>query len=170
MIVFIPGSSTFFQVIFLTWYTETGWDLGRFAGTWDPLLQCCSACTWTHLSSSNKIRRNCMGLKITACTRGWGKFWNQKIQRDQKNPTATFEGPGAKTGCWEQKQGTVQGPLHTAPPKGWAKHLSHPSSQTPGQTPSLTPYKEQACCPLRSRQARELVVCSRCPLLQQGPQ
>ena len=30
-----------------------------------PLGQSCNACTWTHLSSSNKIQRNCMGLKIT---------------------------------------------------------------------------------------------------------
>ena len=35
-------------------------------GTWDPLLQCCNACTWTHLSS-NKIQRNYMGLKIITC-------------------------------------------------------------------------------------------------------
>ena len=35
------------------------------AGTWDPLLQRCRACTWTHLSLSNKIQWNYMGLKIT---------------------------------------------------------------------------------------------------------
>ena len=50
----------------------------RQAGTWDPLLArgplCCSACTWTHLSSSNKIQRSCTGLKITACMSSWGKF------------------------------------------------------------------------------------------------
>ena len=37
----------------------------RQAGTWDPELQSCNAFTWTHLSSSNKIQRNFMGLKIT---------------------------------------------------------------------------------------------------------
>ena len=89
---------------------ETGWDMGHFAGTWDPLLQCCNACTWTHLSLSNKIQRNCMGLKITACMGSWGKFWTQKIQRDKKNPTVIFEETGAKTGCWEQKQGTEHAP------------------------------------------------------------
>ena len=44
------------------------------AGTWGPVLQWCHACSWTHLSSSNKIRRNCMGLKITACMHSWGNF------------------------------------------------------------------------------------------------
>ena len=120
----------------------------RQAGTWDPLLQCCNACTWTHLSLSNKRQRNCMGLKITACMCSWGKFWTQKIQRDQKNPTATFEKAGAKTGCLEQKQGTAcTWPLHTTSPKGWAKLLSQPSGPTPGHTPTLTPYKKQACPP-----------------------
>lgn len=33
---------------------DKGWDLESFV------------CTWTHLPSSNKIQRNCMGLKITA--------------------------------------------------------------------------------------------------------
>ena len=57
----------------------------RLAGTWDPLLQCCYACTWTHLSLSDKIQRNCVGLKITAGRYNWGKFRTQKIQRDQKS-------------------------------------------------------------------------------------
>ena len=52
----------------------------RRAGAWDPVLQCGNACSWTHLSSSNKIQRNYMGLKITACMPSWDKFW----QRDQK--------------------------------------------------------------------------------------
>ena len=66
----------------------------------------CKACTWTHLSSSNKTQSIYAGLKVTACMCGWSKFWTQNIQKD-KNPTATSEEPGAKTGCWEQKQGTV---------------------------------------------------------------
>ena len=54
---------------------ETGLGPGRL---------CCNACTWTHLSSSNKIQRNCMRLKLTACRYSWGKFWIPKIKRDQK--------------------------------------------------------------------------------------
>ena len=56
-----------------------------------------------------------------------------------------------------------------APPKEGAKHLSHPSNPTPGHTPTLTPYKEQACASLGSKPARG-PVCSHFPLLQQGPQ
>ena len=45
------------------------------------------------------------------------------------------EGPGAKAGY-------CACPLHRVPPKGWAKHLSHPTGQTPGHTPPI-PKKEQ---------------------------
>ena len=81
----------------------TGWDLGPFAAA----LQC------LHLDTpllGNRIQGNCMGLKITVCTHSWGKFWTQKIKKRPKNPTATLEEPGAKTGLWEQKQGTVHDP------------------------------------------------------------
>ena len=43
----------------------------RQAGTWDPMLQCCSACTWTHLPTSDKIQRNCMEL-LQPITAGMG--------------------------------------------------------------------------------------------------
>ena len=36
----------------------------------------------------------------------WGKFWTQKLQKP-KHPTATFEKPGAKMVCQEQRQGTT---------------------------------------------------------------
>ena len=45
------------------------------------------------------------------------------------------------------KAGYCACPLHSAPPKGWADHLSHPSGLTRRHTPTLTPYKEQACSP-----------------------
>ena len=54
-------------------------------------------CTWTHLSLSHKIQRNCMGLKITVCMCSWDEFW-MKDNRDQKTPNATSEDPGAKAG------------------------------------------------------------------------
>ena len=56
----------------------------RQAGTWDPLLQCCNACTWIHLSSGNKIPRNCMGLKITACMLSY--LWQILDPKDTKRP------------------------------------------------------------------------------------
>ena len=33
-----------------------------------------------------------------------------KDTKRQKLPTAIYEAPGAKIGCWEQKQGTVHAP------------------------------------------------------------
>ena len=82
----------------------------RQAGTWDPLLQCCNVCTWTHLPLNNKRQKNnYMELKITACMRSQGKFWTKDTRRP-KNPTAASEEPGVKTGCWEQKHGTEHAP------------------------------------------------------------
>ena len=83
--------------------SETGWGPGPFAA----VLQ---SCTWTHLSWSNEIQRNCMGLKITPCTLSWGKFWIQKIQRDQKTQRPLLRSLEQKTGCQEQKQGTEHVP------------------------------------------------------------
>ena len=94
-----------------------------------------------------------------------GQIIDKKIQKDPKNPTATSEELGARTGCREQKQGTAHAPWHSTPPKGWAKHLSHPSSLT-------HPYShpiQGTSSPLFREQAREPVACSRSPLLQQGP-
>ena len=42
---------------------------------------------------------------------GPGRVLDQKIQKT-KDPTAISEELGAKTGCWEQKQGTEDAPLH----------------------------------------------------------
>ena len=76
-----------------------------------------------------------MGLKVTVYTHWWGKFWTKDTKRP-RNPSATFEEPGA------QSVGSKGRVLHTPPPTGWAKHLSHPFGLIPGHTPALTPYKE----------------------------
>ena len=82
----------------------------------------------------------------------FGQTIDNKIQKDQKIPTATSEGPRARGGYCAY-------PLHTAPPKGWAKHLSHPSEPSPGPE-TVTPYKEPACPPWgASEQEREPVAC-----------
>ena len=60
-------------------------------------------------------------------------------------------------------------PLHTAPPKGWADHLSHPSSRSPGPSPTFTPYKEPAPYPCLRERAREPVTSSRPPCGRRGP-
>ena len=119
----------------------------------------CSAYTWTHLSSSNKIQRNWMRLSVTVCTGRGDKFWTKNTKR-AKNSTATFEKSRAKAGY-------CSCPLHTIPSKGWVDHLSHPSGPTPGHTLTLTPYKEPVRPSLASKQRKHM--CSHSPLLQQGP-
>ena len=53
--------------------TEEFWDrLG-------PETFCCSACSWTSVSCSNKIQRNYKGLTITACMHSWTELRTQKI-------------------------------------------------------------------------------------------
>ena len=110
---------------------ERGWNLRPgISGT-----LCCSACTWTN----SRIQRNYKGLKITACMRNWGKLWTIRYKKTQ-NPTATSGVSGAKAGyhAWS---------LHTAPPRGWAHHPSHPSRLSPGPILTLTPFKGPACWP-----------------------
>ena len=141
---------------------ETG--LGPFAG----VLQCLYLDTPLLQQQNTKklygTKNNCVHVHL------W-QILDPKDTKRPKIPTATFEEPSAKTGyqehkqgvdsknrvsrakagCREQKQGTAHAPLHTMPPNGWAKHLSYPSSLTPGHTPTLTPWKEQACPQLRER-------------------
>ena len=56
--------------------------------------------------------------------------------------------------CWEQNK-VVSISLHTAPPMGWADHLSHAFCLTHGSAPIFSPYKGPACPP--QDQAKELV-------------
>ena len=70
-------------------WTRIETDLG-------PGTLCCSAHTWTYFSSSNKIQRNYMGLKITVCMHNQGEFWIKDTKRPQ-NPIATFERAWSKS-------------------------------------------------------------------------
>ena len=93
-------------------HSGTGWDLGTFVAVLASGQTCLN----------NKIQRNCKGWKITACVCSWGKFRTKDANRPE-NPTTTFEETQAKAGhhaC----------PLHPAPPKGRANHLSLSSSPT----------------------------------------
>ena len=94
-----------------------------------------------------------------------------KRYKKTKIPAATFEEPGAKAGCWEQKLGTGYAP-YTQRHRGG--HLCQPSS--PGHTHTLTAYKEKPRHPHPlatrgvSKWARETAVCLLSSLLQQEPQ
>ena len=74
-----------------------------------PGTLCCRACTWTNISSSNKIQRNSKGLNLTACMHSWGKFWTRDTKRP-KTHLPTLEEPGAKALCRAC-------PLHRTTPK-----------------------------------------------------
>ena len=79
------------QVFSLEGRGETGWDLG-------PLAAELHACTWSHLSLSNKIQRNRMGLKITPRMPRLGQILTQKTPRDQNTQLPLLR-------ILEQKQG-----------------------------------------------------------------
>lgn len=83
----------------------------------EPGTLCFSACTWTNVFSSHKIQRKYKGPKITLCMRSWGKLWTTRYKKTEKT-NSYFEKLRSKTGCREQKQGTIHAPLHTTPPKG----------------------------------------------------
>ena len=91
----------------------------RQTGAWDALLQC------LHLDTHLLVQKNTKKLQGTKtnCTHvHMGQRRNSKIQKGHK-PTAISELPGAKARYYESS-------LYTAPPRGWADHLSHPSSPT----------------------------------------
>ena len=79
---------------------ETGWDLGPFAA----VLQC------LHLDTPLLKQQNTKKLKVNCMHAQLGQIMDKKMQKTKKTPTATLEEPGAKTGCWEQKQGTEHAP------------------------------------------------------------
>ena len=88
---------------------EMTYKVLRQAGTWDPELPCCSACTWTHLSSNNKIQRNNKGLKLIVCMASWVKFWTKDTERP-KNPYCHFWRTHSKNRVLGTKQGTEHAP------------------------------------------------------------
>ena len=56
----------------------------KLAGIWDPSLQSHNAYTWRDLSSSNKIQRNFMELKIRGVPVQLGKISNKRYQEAEK--------------------------------------------------------------------------------------
>ena len=104
---------------------------------------------------SNKIKRHPTGLKMAASMPRWGHLW--KRYKETKNPTAASEELGTKVGCYEQKQGTAQCPLHATHSEG-GKPPKPPPLRTPRLTPALTPSKEPVCPTLGSKQGNMLLL------------
>ena len=103
--------------------SERGWDLGPFAAA----LQCLSNKPLLEQQNAKKLygtKNNCMHAQL-------GQNYGKKIQRDQKNPNCHFWRAWSKNRVLGAKAGYWACPLHSTPPEGWAKHLSHLSSQPP---------------------------------------
>lgn len=121
-----------------------------------PLLQCCNVCTWMNLSTTTKIQRNYMALKITGWIFSWSNF-EQKIQKRCKKPNCPWKSQKKKGVCSEQKQGTAHAPANNIT-QGMGTPPSHSSSLTPGHIPPLIPFKEWAHPSLGSKQGSLLLV------------
>ena len=91
-----------------------------------------------------------------------------KSYKKTKNPNCQFWEAGSKNRLSGSKAEYCTCPLHSISPKGWANHLSHPASPTPGCTPTLTLCKEQARPSLGNKEGKLLLVFA-IPVLQQGP-
>ena len=76
-------------------WSQTEWDRMGAGALWP------STCTWSNVSSSNKLQRNYMGLKIAVCVH-LGQITDTSHTKT-KNPTATLK-------SWEQKQCTEHSP------------------------------------------------------------
>ena len=139
----------------------------RRAGSWDPLLQC------LHLdSSSNKIQRNYMGLKITACLPTGGANSGQKIQRDQKTQLTILKSPEQKRGVGSKSRVLSMPPAQNIT-SGVGRPPKPPLQPDTLDTPLPSPHIRRELPPppaLGSKPARDRDVCSLYPLLQQVPQ
>ena len=89
--------------------SETGWDLGPW--------------------------NNCINVQL-------GEILDKKIKKKKKThtekPICHFWRAGSENSLGA-KTGYSTCCLHSTPPEGWAKHLSHPSGPTPEHTHALTP-------------------------------
>ena len=128
---------------------------GRQAGTRDPRRQGCTACTWTQLASRNKMHTHTHththtktpklhGTKNNHVHSWLGQTLDQKIPKDQRTQLPILKGLEQRQGVGSKSK-VLSMPPALGTTKGWAHYLSHPSSQTPRHTPTLTPCKEQAC-------------------------
>ena len=117
-------------------YKEDYWIVLMQAGTWNALLQCYNASTWTKVFYSNKLQRKCKGLKITACMHRLGKLWT-KIHKDWKTQLSLWKSR-------EQKQDTKYDPC-TQYNLRCEQTTMPPLGLNPGHTFTLIPYKEPPC-------------------------
>lgn len=100
---------------------------------------CCSACAWTHISSSNKIQRNYKGTKSN-CVRGQLERGKQIQERTKKTNCYFWRAWSKKQDVGSKSTQYFHVPPASTPPKGWANHLSRPFGGThPRPASTLTP-------------------------------
>ena len=133
---------------------------------WDRLRLrtfCCSVCTLTNISSSNKYKETkYKGLKITAYMCCWAKWWTIRYKR------ATNQLPLVK--CQEQKQ-SIAWSLHSGTTKGVGRPPKLPlhPTQTHRFTPPLCHLRNEAAL-LREWRASKGAGCLFLPHLQHESQ
>ena len=89
--VAISFSKSFLCISIPKWYYQEAQHFWDKPGTWDPLLQCWGACTWTNLSSNNEIQRTYKGLKNNCAHMQLGQILDKRYKKAQKNPIVTSE-------------------------------------------------------------------------------
>ena len=127
---------------------EPGWDPGPFAAV---LGQTSPGAT--EYKETRRDKNKHMHAQL-------GQVMDNKIQKDQKLPTATSEELGAK-------QGIALAPS-TQEHQSAGQTAKPPHQTSPGPAPTLPPYKEPACPPRGGSKGTCYLFLL--PLLQQGPQ
>ena len=74
------------------------------AGTWDPLLQCCNAYTWTNIKLYG-TKNNCKNVQL-------GQNYGQKIQRDRKTQLPLLKSQEQKQGVGTKSRVLSMPPVH----------------------------------------------------------
>ena len=105
-------------------------------------------------SGAREYKETIRELKITVYMNTAGTNFEQ----DTKSPKTQL----LLLRCPEQKQGTAVWSLHTAKPRGWADHRSHPSSPNLGPTATLIPFRAPVGPCSGSKQGNLLLVFAPC--------
>lgn len=86
---FLPPKSISIMSDLLSFTFKVYPALGHFltSNLRQPGALCCSAHTWTNVSSNNKIQGNSKGLKITARMCSQGESWTTRYKKDKKPKT-----------------------------------------------------------------------------------
>ena len=113
-----------------------------------PRILNCSACTWTHISWSNRIQRNYKELKITACMCSWGKLLT-RYKKTRTQPLFLMsqeqkQGTGHDS-CTQRHQGVGRPPK---PPSSLTRNQPQPSPSSRDQLALLD--SEPGTCYLSS--------------------